>query len=126
MVASGLPSPAWSRLRAMSSRRRGSPECNIGGRVTRADATSYHSGDGTAAPRRRSMHATSHDPTIQVRGLSKIYPGGVVAVTDVDFDVAPGEVFGLLGPNGAGKSTTIGMLTTTIVPTHGTAKLHGV
>ena len=30
----------------------------------------------------------------------------------IDFEVAPGEVFGLLGPNGAGKSTTIGMLTT--------------
>src|ERR687885_362156 len=42
-----------------------------------------------------------------------------------DFDVAPGEVFGLLGPNGAGKSTTIGMLTTTLVPTSGTARLAG-
>ena len=37
----------------------------------------------------------------------------------IDFEVPPGEVFGLLGPNGAGKSTTIGMLTTTIVPTAG-------
>ena len=54
---------------------------------------------------------------IEVRGLSKTYPGGVEAVVDVDFAVPPGEVFGLLGPNGAGKSTTIGMLTTTIVPT---------
>jgi ABC-2 type transport system ATP-binding protein len=34
-------------------------------------------------------------------------------------------VFGLLGPNGAGKSTTVGMLTTTIAPTSGTAKLAG-
>ena len=42
------------------------------------------------------------------------------------FDVAPGEVFGLLGPNGAGKSTTIGMLTTTIVPSSGGAWLAGV
>src|SRR5207244_208169 len=41
------------------------------------------------------------------------------------FAVAPGEVFGLLGPNGAGKSTTIGMLTTTVVPTAGTARLAG-
>jgi ABC-2 type transport system ATP-binding protein len=39
--------------------------------------------------------------------------------------VARGEVFGLLGPNGAGKSTTIGMLTTTIAPTSGTARLAG-
>ncbi|MGZ6673811.1 MAG: ATP-binding cassette domain-containing protein, partial [Solirubrobacteraceae bacterium] len=41
------------------------------------------------------------------------------------FDVAPGEVFGLLGPNGAGKSTTVGMLTTTVAPTAGTARLAG-
>jgi ABC-2 type transport system ATP-binding protein len=72
------------------------------------------------------MPAVSPRPTIEVRGLTKVYPGGIEAVTDVDFDVAPGEVFGLLGPNGAGKSTTIGMLTTTILPTRGTATLDGV
>ena len=43
----------------------------------------------------------------------------------IDFEVATGEVFGLLGPNGAGKSTTIGMLTTTVAPTSGTARLAG-
>jgi ABC-2 type transport system ATP-binding protein len=62
---------------------------------------------------------------IEVRTLSKTYPGGVEAVKSIDFDVAPGEVFGLLGPNGAGKSTTIGILTTTIRPTGGTALLAG-
>src|ERR671935_114316 len=65
------------------------------------------------------------EPTIEVEGLQKIYPGGVEAVKRIDFDVAPGEVFGLLGPNGAGKSTTIGMLTTTIEPSAGTARLAG-
>ncbi len=62
---------------------------------------------------------------IEVRDLTKTYRGGVEAVRDVSFDVAPGEVFGLLGPNGAGKSTTIGMLTTTVVPTRGSARLAG-
>jgi ABC-2 type transport system ATP-binding protein len=62
---------------------------------------------------------------IEVRGLSKTYPGGVEAVQAIDFEVAAGEVFGLLGPNGAGKSTTIGMLTTTIKPTAGSARLAG-
>ncbi len=62
---------------------------------------------------------------VDVRGLRKTYPGGVEAVREIDFQVAPGEVFGLLGPNGAGKSTTIGMLTTTITPTAGTACLSG-
>ncbi len=62
---------------------------------------------------------------IEVEALTKVYPGGVEAVKGISFAVAPGEVFGLLGPNGAGKSTTIGMLTTTIVPTGGTARLAG-
>jgi ABC-2 type transport system ATP-binding protein len=64
-------------------------------------------------------------PAVEVRQLTKIYPGGVEAVKGIDFDVAAGEVFGLLGPNGAGKSTTIGMLTTTIAPTSGSAALVG-
>src|SRR5437667_8237119 len=60
---------------------------------------------------------------IEVSKLSKTYPGGVEAVKAIDFEVAAGEVFGLLGPNGAGKSTTVGMLTTTITPTAGSARL---
>src|SRR5437667_9452034 len=62
---------------------------------------------------------------IEVTKLSKTYPGGVEAVKGIDFEVAAGEVFGLLGPNGAGKSTTVGMLTTTIGPTAGSARLAG-
>jgi ABC-2 type transport system ATP-binding protein len=64
-------------------------------------------------------------PAVEVSGLTKTYPGGVEAVRGIDFQVAPGEVFGLLGPNGAGKSTTIGMLTTTIKPSGGSARLAG-
>jgi len=64
-------------------------------------------------------------PAVDVTGLSKTYAGGVEAVKDVSFTVAPGEVFGLLGPNGAGKSTTVGMLTTTVLPTGGSARLMG-
>ncbi len=63
---------------------------------------------------------------IEVRALTKTYPGGVEAVKAIDFDIRRGEVFGLLGPNGAGKSTTIGMLTTTLSPTSGTALLAGL
>src|SRR6478735_9941343 len=49
----------------------------------------------------------------------------IEAVRGIDFAVERGEVFGLLGPNGAGKSTTIGMLTGTIRPTGGSARLAG-
>jgi ABC-2 type transport system ATP-binding protein len=62
---------------------------------------------------------------IEATNLSKTYPGDVQAVKGIDFQVAAGEVFGLLGPNGAGKSTTVGMLTTTIRPTSGSAWLAG-
>jgi len=62
---------------------------------------------------------------IEIRDLSKIYAGGVEALRGVSFDVGPGEAFGLLGPNGAGKSTTIGILTTTVRPTSGEARVGG-
>jgi ABC-2 type transport system ATP-binding protein len=68
---------------------------------------------------------TNGTPAVEVDGLAKTYPGGVEAVKGITFQVAPGEVFGLLGPNGAGKSTTIGILTTTIAPTAGSARLAG-
>ncbi len=72
------------------------------------------------APSASGVHAVS------VEDLRKTYPGGVEAVRGITFDVGAGEVFGLLGPNGAGKSTTIGMLTTTIQPTAGAARLAGI
>lgn len=65
------------------------------------------------------MHA------IEASGLRKVYGGEVEAVRGIDFAAEEGEVFGLLGPNGAGKSTTVGMLTTTVVPTAGTARIAG-
>jgi ABC-2 type transport system ATP-binding protein len=64
-------------------------------------------------------------PAVSVHQLTKTFPGGIEAVKGIDFQVGAGEIFGLLGPNGAGKSTTIGMLTTTIAPTSGTAALVG-
>lgn len=62
---------------------------------------------------------------VLVRDLSKTYRGGVEALRSVGFTVEPGEAFGLLGPNGAGKTTTIGILTTTVRPTAGEARVGG-
>jgi ABC-2 type transport system ATP-binding protein len=76
--------------------------------------------------RGKEADVTSHqDWAVEVEDLRKTYASGVEAVRGVSFNVAPGEVFGLLGPNGAGKSTTIGMLTTTIKPSGGRARLAG-
>jgi ABC-2 type transport system ATP-binding protein len=82
-------------------------------------------GDESDDPEVTTTMNPTASPAIEVAGLRKTYPGGIEAVRGIDFDVAPGEVFGLLGPNGAGKSTTIGMLTTTIIPTAGRARLDG-
>jgi daunorubicin resistance ABC transporter ATP-binding subunit len=65
---------------------------------------------------------------IRTQGLRKTYKssrGDVDAVRGIGLDVPPGEFFGLLGPNGAGKSTTIGMLTTLVAPTGGSAWVAG-
>jgi ABC-2 type transport system ATP-binding protein len=55
---------------------------------------------------------------ITVSNLRKQF-GDLVAVDDVSFDIAPGEVFGLLGPNGAGKTTSIHMLVGALKPNDG-------
>jgi daunorubicin resistance ABC transporter ATP-binding subunit len=68
------------------------------------------------------------DIAIEAADLHKTYAGprgGVPAVQGIDLAVRRGEFFGLLGPNGAGKSTTIGMLTTLVVPTSGSARVCG-
>ena len=62
--------------------------------------------------------------TIVVSGLTKRY-GDIEAVRGIDFEVAPGEIFGFLGPNGAGKSTTISMLCTLVKPSAGSASVAG-
>ncbi|TMB99726.1 MAG: ABC transporter ATP-binding protein [Chloroflexi bacterium] len=64
--------------------------------------------------------------TIETRRLTKLYPGGTLAVDALDLGVEKGEFFGLLGPNGAGKTTTIGMLTTRVVPTGGEMWIAGI
>jgi ABC-2 type transport system ATP-binding protein len=62
---------------------------------------------------------------IEIRGLSKVYAGGKVALHGIDLDVPRGSIFGLLGPNGAGKSTTINILAGLVNKSGGTARIWG-
>jgi len=67
-------------------------------------------------------------PAISTVHLSHTFPtarGPVQAVRDVNLSIEPGEFFGLFGPNGAGKTTLIRILTTLIIPSQGTAAIHG-
>jgi len=61
---------------------------------------------------------------IEVSGLTKIY-GRTIAIQDVSFSVAKGEILGFLGPNGAGKTTTMRILTGHTPPTSGIASVAG-
>jgi ABC-2 type transport system ATP-binding protein len=61
---------------------------------------------------------------IEVDHMTKKF-GDLVAVNEISFNVAQGEIFGLLGPNGAGKTTLIRMMTTLTPPTSGTARVGG-
>jgi len=62
---------------------------------------------------------------IATEQLTKVYPGNILAVDSINFEVQAGEIFGFLGPNGAGKTTTIKMLNTLTPPTSGTATVVG-
>jgi len=78
-----------------------------------------------AMPRFHGSSVGSSVPALVVEHLGKRF-GDRVAVEDVSFRVAPGEVFGFLGPNGAGKTTTVRMLGTLIAPTSGSARVAGI
>ncbi len=64
----------------------------------------------------------SRSSGIRVDGLTKRY-GSVNALHGVDLDIPAGSCLALYGPNGAGKSTLIGILSTLVRPTQGTARI---
>jgi len=61
---------------------------------------------------------------IKLINLTKAY-GKLIAVNNINLDVAQGEIFGFLGPNGAGKTTTIKMMAGLLQPSSGTAFIGG-
>ncbi|MDX1703901.1 MAG: ABC transporter ATP-binding protein [Altererythrobacter ishigakiensis] len=65
------------------------------------------------------------EPILELRGLTKVYPGGLKALDSVDLDIRKGEIFALLGPNGAGKTTLIGAVCGLVRPSGGTIRAFG-
>lgn len=62
---------------------------------------------------------------LEIKGLRKVYRGGLVALKGVDLIVREGDFYALLGPNGAGKSTTIGIISSLVNKTEGSVKVFG-
>jgi ABC-2 type transport system ATP-binding protein len=62
---------------------------------------------------------------LSLRKLSKTYGTGVHALKGIDLDVGQGDFFALLGPNGAGKTTAIGIVSSLVTKTSGTASVFG-
>jgi branched-chain amino acid transport system ATP-binding protein len=63
-------------------------------------------------------------PILAVDGLRKAF-GGLVAVNDVTFELAEGELLGLIGPNGSGKTTTMNLISGALAPSAGEIRLDG-
>jgi len=64
------------------------------------------------------------EPALRLRGVGRRF-GGLVAVQDVDLEVARGERRAVLGPNGAGKTTLFNVIAGDIPPSTGTVELFG-
>jgi ABC-2 type transport system ATP-binding protein len=116
---------AWASATAVPGRGgvslRPQPPSTIAAHTT--DRTSVTA--AAAYHRLRSPSASRYSPhVIHVSHLTKRY-GARVAVDDVSFDVAAGEVVGFLGPNGAGKSTTLRVLAGFLGPTDGAVTIAG-
>jgi branched-chain amino acid transport system permease protein len=81
--------------------------------------------DWRDAPPLPQAQKPAHGETVlSVRAVRKAF-GGLIAVNDVSFDVAAGEIVGLIGPNGAGKSTTFNLITGLLELTAGEVRFRG-
>ena len=70
------------------------------------------------------------ESAVALTGVTKVFPvpfqrRSVVAVRDLNLQVAPGQIYGLLGPNGSGKSTTLKIILGLVTPTRGRTQIFG-
>src|ERR687889_1637163 len=77
-------------------------------------------------PKVTGEDAVEKPATLEARNITHLYRGSGRGVTDISFEVHPGEIFGLMGPNGSGKSTLLRVLSTAIAPESGTFRISGV
>jgi putative ABC transport system ATP-binding protein len=66
------------------------------------------------------------EPIVTLRGVGRSYPGGVVALRDVDLEIDRGELVAIIGPSGSGKSTMLNVMGTLDRPTAGQVAIDGV
>jgi putative ABC transport system ATP-binding protein len=66
------------------------------------------------------------EPIVTLRGVGRDYPGGVVALRDVDLDVGRGELVAIVGPSGSGKSTLLHVMGTLDRPSAGRVVIDGL
>jgi spermidine/putrescine ABC transporter ATP-binding subunit len=65
------------------------------------------------------------DAIVSIRNVSKLFPGGVIAVDNVSLDIAQNEFFALLGPSGCGKTTLLRMISGLEMPSSGQIVIGG-
>ena len=63
---------------------------------------------------------------LEIKNLSKTYPGNIEALKNIDLSVSSGDFYALLGPNGAGKSTAIGIISSLVTKTSGSVEILGI
>jgi len=88
--------------------------------MTMSDTESSEADASTVEP---SLEDSTQEVALDVRGLTKIYPDGTLAVDDIDFSINDGDFCVLIGPSGCGKSTTLHSLVGKIPVTEGKIRL---
>jgi putative ABC transport system ATP-binding protein len=64
-------------------------------------------------------------PTLELRGVRKVYPGGVEALRGIDLEIGRGELTAIVGPSGSGKTTLLHVMSTLDRPSDGTVMVEG-
>ena len=79
----------------------------------------------SAIPNRKPSRQPAPAPMVRVRGVKKVYPGGVEALSGIDLDFPEGQLTSLLGPSGCGKTTLLKIIAGLLPATAGTVEVDG-